>query len=181
MKVVERKLGWDVVVQVLDIEDTGRSKWGQIEAMEAERKGEGMRGRQVVRVVAAEGGEGVGTTSMQGVGSEAGAGSKSNGPFKVVLQDFKGVKVYGFELKTVEKIGFPGSGSGAMSIGAKILLKKGTKVARGMVLLEPGFTTVLGGKIEGMDKLWREGREKSLRDAVGDRTRRQEHDRENVG
>ena len=35
-----------------------------------------------------------------------------------------------------------------------------------MVLLEPGGTVVLGGRIEGLDKVWREGREQRLRDQV---------------
>ena len=83
--------------------------------------------------------------------------------------------VRGFELKRVEKIAYPGSGLGAMSIGSKILLRKGSKAARGMMLLEPATTVVFGGKIEGLDKKWREGREQSLRQAVWDgRPRREE-------
>lgn len=185
MKVASKVLRHDVTVQVLDVEDIGRSKWEQIEALESERKGETTKGRQVIRVVALpEGGEEPSTASTQALGSTAQqnqqGGNKSHGPFKLLLQDFKGVKVYGFELKKVDKIGYPGSGKDAMSIGCKILLKKGTKVARGMVLLEPASTMVLGGKIEGIDKGWRDGREKTLREAIGDGERRRDAEGDDV-
>jgi RecQ-mediated genome instability protein 1 len=177
VKAVEKTLGWDMVVQVLDVEDVGRSKWEQIEALESERKGETTRGRHVIRVVAQEAEGEPSTASTQASNSttsQQAAQNRSNGPFKVLLQDFKGVRAYGFELKRVEKIGYPGSGAGAMGIGCKILLKKGAKIARGMVLLEPSSTVVLGGKIEGLDKEWRERRENSLMEAVGDGKRRRE-------
>lgn len=78
------------------------------------------------------------------------------------------MKIWGFELKRVDRIGILGGGGQGMgiSIGCKIWLKKGCKVARGMVLLEPGGCVVLGGKIEGLDKVWREGREQRLREEV---------------
>jgi len=53
-----------------------------------------------------------------------------------------------------------------MGIGCKVLLRKGTEVARGLVLFEPERTMVLGGRIEGLDKAWREGREQRLREQV---------------
>jgi RecQ-mediated genome instability protein 1 len=53
-----------------------------------------------------------------------------------------------------------------MSIGCKILLKRGCIVARGVVLLEPGSVAVLGGRIEVLDKVWRERRESVLRERV---------------
>jgi RecQ-mediated genome instability protein 1 len=168
VKVAEKVLGYDVVVQVLDVEDIGRSKWEQIESLESERKGESTKVRQVIRVLPTPAdGEAPSTVATQAPGQQA-AQIKSYGPFKLLLQDFKGVRVYGFELKKVEKIGLPGNGNGAMSIGCKILLRKGARMARGMVLLEPASTVVLGGKIEKLDKGWRDGREKSLREAVGD-------------
>jgi RecQ-mediated genome instability protein 1 len=182
VKVASKTLAWDTVVQVLDVEDVGRSKWEQIEALERERKGETTKGRQVIRVVAAPAdGEPASTAATQAQGTQAGGAgagghNKGSGPFKLLLADFKGVQIWGFELKRVEKIRYPGSGAGSMSIGCKILLRKGCKVARGMVLLEPGTTVVLGGKIEGLDKKWREGREKSLREAVGDGEKRREED-----
>ncbi|KAG0647114.1 hypothetical protein D0Z07_6915 [Hyphodiscus hymeniophilus] len=173
--VAERKLAFDVVVQVRDVEDIGRSKWEQIESLESERKGESTKGRQVIRILPSIADEAPSTAATQvPAGAQQAAQMKSSGPFKLLLQDFRGAIVYGFDLHRVEKIGFPGTGNGAMSIGCKILLKKGTKVARGMVLLEPAFTVLLGGKIEGLDKGWREGREKSLREAIGDGKRRRE-------
>jgi len=164
-----RILAHDVVVQVLGVEDTSRSRWEQIEALEMERKGETTKGREVIRVVAPD--EEPSSASTQAPASTSqNSVERSYGPYKLELQDVSGSIVYGFELQKVAKIGYPP----LMSIGCKILLKKGCKVARGMVLLEPGNVVVLGGKIEGLDKAWREGREKALRDAVGDGTRREE-------
>lgn len=168
---------------MLDVEDIGRSKWEQIESLESERKGESTKGRQVIRVLPTPAdGEAPSTALTQAPDSTIGQQAmqnKSSGPFKLLLQDFRGQRVYGFELKRVEKIGLPGTGNGVTSIGCKILVKKGAKVARGVVLLEPASTVVLGGKIEGLDKEWREGREKKLREAVGDGKPRRESGEEN--
>lgn len=126
------------------------------------------KGREVIRVAAVPAeGESPSSASSQVVRSgNAGQGAPapkvSNGPFKLLLQDVKGQKVYAFELKRVEKVGYPPT----MSIGCKVMLKKGARVARGMVLLEPETCVVLGGKIDGLDKEWRDGREKRLREAV---------------
>jgi RecQ-mediated genome instability protein 1 len=163
VRVVSAKLERDVVVQVLDVEDLGKSKWEQIEALESERKGETTKGREIIRVVPAEDG-GPSSASTQALGTQTsgqGQGAKE-GPYKLLLQDCRGTKVYGFELKRVEKVGYPPG----MAIGCKVLLKRGTQVARGMVLLEPERTVVLGGRIEGLDKAWREGREQRLREQV---------------
>lgn len=166
--VVSRVLDSDVPVQVVGIEDLSRSKWEQVEALEMERKGEFAKGREVIRVVAeSEDAGAVSSSSLsaqQGANAQRGAAWTSNGPFKLLMEDIKGQRVYGFELKRVQKVGYPP----VMSIGCKVMLKKGAKVARGMVLLEPATVVVLGGKIEAWDKSWREGREKDLRDAVGD-------------
>ena len=157
------------MVQVLGVEDTSRSRWEQIEALEMERKGEMTKGREVIRVVAPD--EEPSSASTQAPASTSqNSVEKSHGPYKLELQDVRGNMVYGFELQKVAKIGYPP----LMSIGCKILLKKGCKVARGMVLLEPGNVVVLGGKIETLDKVWREGREKALRDAVGDERRQED-------
>jgi RecQ-mediated genome instability protein 1 len=162
-KITCRLLSGDVCVQVLEIEDVGRSKWEQIELLEMERKGETVKGREVIRTIPAlPDGEAPSSASTQALGTQAAPAPKVGGPYKLLLQDLKGQKVYGFELSKVDKIGYPPM----MGIGAKIMLKKGAKVARGMVLLEPRSVMVLGGRIEGLDKGWREGREKALRDAV---------------
>jgi len=137
-----------------------------------ERKGETTKGRQVIRAVPTQpDGDIISgtaaspetTSNTQGNANQNAGAAKSNGPFKLLLQDMKGQTVYGFELKRVDKVGYPPT----MNIGCKIMLKKGAKVARGLVLMEPGSVLVLGGKIEALDKSWREGREKALRDAVG--------------
>ena len=160
-KIVSRVLQNDVPVQVLEIEDMSKSKWEQIEALEMERKGEMTKGREVIRVVADP--DAAPTQARASSGAST-ATTRSYGPYKLLMQDINGGKVHGFELKRIEKIGYPPT----MSIGCKMVLKKGCTVARGMVLLEPGSVVVLGGKIEGLDKGWREGREKALREMVGE-------------
>ncbi|TVY58717.1 RecQ-mediated genome instability protein 1 [Lachnellula cervina] len=164
VRVKEKVLGQDIPVQVIDIEDIGRSKWDQILDLEAERKGERVKGREVIRVLPTQENENGSTASTQAIVSPAAANAvvSNKGPFKVLLQDMKGQQVYGFELKRVDKLGYPPG----MNIGCKVMLKKGCKVARGMVLLEPACVVVLGGKIEALDKGWREGREERLRLAV---------------
>ena len=52
-----------------------------------------------------------------------------------------------------------------MSMGCKMVLRN-VVVARGVVLLELGTTTVLGGKIEGLHKAWKEGRKAELKAAI---------------
>ncbi|KAG9243978.1 RecQ mediated genome instability protein Rmi1 [Calycina marina] len=158
----------DVVLQVLEVEDTSRSKWEQIEALDMERKGEFIKGREVIRVVPANEDEPSSASTQAPQGNARAV--NSYGPFKLSLQDWKGATIYGFELQKVPKIGYPPT----MSIGSKILLKKGIKVARGMVLLDPRNCVVLGGKVEGLDKAWQKGREQELRDSVGGGRKRSE-------
>lgn len=81
------------------------------------------------------------------------------GPFKLLLQDVKGTRVYAFEMESVEGV------NGGMAIGTKMVLRN-VVVARGVVMMEAGTATVLGGKIEGMDKMWREGRKDRLRAGI---------------
>lgn len=138
------------MVQVLNVEDMGKSRWEQIEAIEALERGEGTKGREIIRVTAQE--DGTEDPVTRGL-------SMGGGPHKLLLQDTRGERVYGIELKTVEGVGV------GMSIGCKIVLK-GVTVARGVVLLEPRTTVMLGGKIEGLHKQWREGRKEELRKAI---------------
>ncbi|PMD16644.1 hypothetical protein NA56DRAFT_307102 [Hyaloscypha hepaticicola] len=169
-KIPSQKLSSDILVQVLDVEDLSKSKWELIEALESERKGETTKGREIIRVIPPED-VGPSSASTQALGSQtAGREGGGGGPFKLLLQDCKGMRVYGFELKRVEKIGYPPG----MGIGCKVLLRRGSVVARGMVLLEPERTTVLGGRIEGLDKAWREGREQRLREQVERESRERE-------
>lgn len=124
-----------------------KSRWEQIEAIEALERGEGTKGREIIRVAAPEGDD-VGLNVQKG-----------GGPHKLLLQDATGRRVYGIELKGLEGVGL------GMSIGCKIVLKNAV-VARGVVLLEPKTTTVLGGKIDALHKAWREGRKVELKKAI---------------
>ena len=146
----ERKLAGPIAVQVLSVEDMSKSRWEQIEAIEAIERGEGTKGREIIRVAAAaeEGGEDNENVKRDGGGTH-----------KLALQDAKGTRVYGIELKGVEGVGL------GMSMGCKMVLRN-VVVARGVVLLEPGTTTVLGGKIEGLHKAWKEGRKAELKAAI---------------
>ena len=127
-----------------------KSRWEQLEAIEALERGEGTRGREIIRVPppAPDGDDPV-TTAGVGAGG-------SVGPHKLLLQDAAGRKCWAIELRSVEGFGV------GMSIGCKVLLK-GALIARGHLLLEPGTTTVSGGKIEELDRRWREGRKGVLR------------------
>ncbi|KAI9049378.1 hypothetical protein LZ554_006412 [Drepanopeziza brunnea f. sp. 'monogermtubi'] len=163
-------LAADTFVQVLDIQDLGRSRWEQIEALEAERKGETTKGREVIRVVPAEpnGGEASQASSAQAQlpngNANANVNANAKGPFKLLLQDWKGTTAWAFELKKVERIAMPPALG--MGIGCKILLRRGTRVARGTVLLEPACVMVFGGRVESLDGAWKADREQRLRREV---------------
>jgi RecQ-mediated genome instability protein 1 len=142
-------------VQVLGVEDLSKSRWEQLEAIEAKEKGEMTKGREIIRVVDVEDGED-GQPARLPRNANVGAGG---GPHRLVLQDVKGQTVYGLELKAVKGI------SMSISIGTKLVLN-GVTVARGVVLLEPGTVVVLGGKIEALHKVWVENRKKDLLAAI---------------
>lgn len=143
-----RYLSGPVVVQVLDITDIGHSAWSQVESIEAAERGETTKGREVVRVVP----EGEDSESQQPARAAA---NQSKGPFKLLLQDARGVKVYALDLNGVREIGTH------MAMGTKLVVRN-SDVRRGVVMLEPGNVQVLGGKIEGLDRAWREGRKERL-------------------
>jgi len=146
----EWKISGPIPVQVVGVEDLSRSRWEQLEAIEAKERGEMTKGREIIRVVGAEEGGDAGrpATALQVVGW-------SGGPHRLVLQDVKGQTVYGLELKTVYGVGM------GMSIGTKMMLS-GVTVARGVVLLEPETVVVLGGKIDALHKEWLENRKNDL-------------------
>ena len=146
--VKECRLSGPVVVQVLQVEDLSKSRWEQIEAIESLERGEGTRGREIIRVAPAEENEDNDTNVQRG-----------GGPHKLLLQDASGAKIFGIELRSVEGVGL------GMSIGAKLVLKNAA-VARGVVLLEPRSTTMLGGKIEELHKSWKENRKADLKAAI---------------
>ena len=141
--VPERRLPpGDVIVQVLDVEDIGRSRWEQIEAIEAIERGEGQRGRTLFRVGVTENEDG-----QAQINTSSGASTTSKGPHKLLLQDAAGMKAYGIELLPVEGLSL------SMAMGAKMALK-GCRVARGVILLEPATTSWHGGKIEALHLTW---------------------------
>ena len=144
-EIQQRVIQGPIVVQVLDVEDIGRSRWSQVEAIESEEKGEKTKGKEIVRVTAGEEDE---TESKNSVG-----------PHKLLLQDSQGTCVYGFELSSVDGVGI------GMNIGTKIVLR-GVTVARSTVLLEPKAVMMLGGKIEDLHKKWRDGRKETLKQAA---------------
>ncbi|KAK1638722.1 RecQ mediated genome instability protein Rmi1 [Colletotrichum phormii] len=160
----------DVPCQVLDVENLSLSRWEQVEELEAVARGEQTTGRRVVRLAAAEEPEYDNIDEGSGGGSGAvGAGrapqqqqqQRRNATHRMVLQDFKGNKIYALELRRIDKIGI-----GSTNIGEKIMLKKGTVVARGTVLLEPEKCVILGGKVDAWQKAWVEGRMARLKEAV---------------
>ncbi|PGH23825.1 hypothetical protein AJ80_02073 [Polytolypa hystricis UAMH7299] len=164
--VQERRIPGPLPLQLLDIEDIGTSSWSQVEAIESIERGEEMRGREIIRTVTRdESGDSTQTGSTapdstsgnnNNPSSRNGMSSTSSGPHRLVLQDARGTKAIAIDLKPVE-----GVATGKTAIGTKIVLNNAT-VARGMVLLEPASTVVLGGKIEQLDKEWRAGRKDRL-------------------
>ncbi|RKF72786.1 RecQ-mediated genome instability protein 1 [Golovinomyces cichoracearum] len=156
--VMSSVLSLDIFVQVLDVQDISQSKLDQLESLEAERKGETRKGREIIRVVPTVDQE-PSTAATQCLSTQKSMSKQSKGPFRLILQDCKGTKTWALELKKVDKIGLPP----IMNIGCKMWLKKGCKVARGTLLLEPATVTILGGKVDHIDKAWIAGREKVLR------------------
>ncbi|KAI1003547.1 hypothetical protein K3495_g4661 [Podosphaera aphanis] len=151
----------DVFVQLLEMEDLGRSKWDQVESLEAERKGETTKGREIIRVVPAAD-QDPSSAATQQTESSVPQNKRDHGPYKLILQDWKGTKAWAFELKKIDKLGYPPS----VNIGCKLWLRKGCKVARGTLLMEPATVEIVGGKIETMEKAWKEKREDRLREIL---------------
>jgi RecQ-mediated genome instability protein 1 len=149
--VKERTVRGPVTVQILDVEDIGRSRWSQVEAIEAQERGETSRGREVIRVVPDE--ENL-STALQRT-------QNSSGPHKLLLQDVNGAKIYAIELKPVPNVNVQ------MSIGAKMVLKNFV-VARGVILLDdPRNVDWLGGKVDAWDKKWKDERKQVLKEKAG--------------
>ncbi|KAJ5154494.1 uncharacterized protein N7500_009933 [Penicillium coprophilum] len=158
--VQERRLQGSIPVQVLDIEDIGTSLWSQIEAIERVERGEAIRGREIVRTIAvgedSEASENNRANNNPTGGAAGVSGNSGYGPHRLILQDAAGTLAVGVEMQRVEGIALE-----KLAIGGKLLLRN-PSVARGMVLLSPGSVTLLGGKIETLDKPWREGRKARL-------------------
>lgn len=179
----------NIPVQVLDIVDVSTSKYSQIEAIERVERGEEIRGREVIRNVTVADDEGDDSTgggrTQRNGGRPSGNASTvtkntkkgSTGPHKLLVQDAAGTKVWAFELSRVDRItvinmGPPAPGATAppqvegTQIGCKLLLKSGTSVRRGLVMLTSANTTVMGGKVDAWDKKWREGKKAQLQQAL---------------
>lgn len=156
---------------MLDIENLSKSRWSQVEELEALERGEGTRGREVIRLQDEEDENGNGvrgvtqlpsqTQTQGGAGRATTTTGSEKATHKLVLQDAKGQKIYGLELRKVEKIAI-----GKLNIGEKLVVKKRTSVSRGVLMLEPDKCVVLGGKVEAWHKAWVEGRLARLKGAV---------------
>jgi RecQ-mediated genome instability protein 1 len=168
VEVKESRLPRDVVLQVLDMENLSKSRWEQVEELEAIARGEKTQGREIVRLPtgsAEEQNEGDAPPEDRprpgagGVG--IGAGSR-NAMHKLVLQDCKGQKAFGLEVKRIDRFGV-----GRLNIGEKLVVKSGAVVARGVILLDPSNCVALGGKVEAWQKPWVDGQLERLREAAG--------------
>ncbi|OAA73586.1 hypothetical protein ISF_00487 [Cordyceps fumosorosea ARSEF 2679] len=146
-RVKARVLPRDVHAQVLDVENLSLSRWQQVEEMEAVARGERTRGREVVRVT-------------EDADDTAAVGGRT-AVHRLVLQDCRGTLVYAIEAARVDRIGV-----GRTMIGEKVLLRAGTVVARGSVLMTPERTVVLGGKIDAWHEEWTRGRLDRLKAAA---------------
>ena len=154
---------------MLDIEDIGTSKWSQVEALERVERGEEIRGREVIRTLVVEAGEGptTGDNPSAAAAAVSAAAARSAGPYRYLLQDARGTRVVAFEKVRVPGLGLGlGDDNGGVSVGAKIVLKAGCVVRRGVVMLGPESVRVLGGRVEAWDRTWREGRKERLKRAV---------------
>lgn len=163
--VKETRLRSDVYAQVLDVENLSRSRWDQIEELEAIDRGEQTRGREIVRLPVhanLDSDDPPSAIRETTAALDPTAVAVRNATHRLLLQDCRGQKVYGLELVRIPEIAV-----GMLPIGAKILLKKGTVVARGAILLEPDNCQMLGGKIEAWQRSWLDGRLARLRDAAG--------------
>ena len=145
-QVQERKIAGTIPLQILGIEDISKSRWEQIEEIEALERGEGTRGREIIRVTENPDGTEEPVTSKDGL-------------HKVLLQDAAGNRVYGIESSPVDGVSL------GTNIGAKLLLVDAT-AARGMILLSHKCVKLLGGKIDAYHKIWRQNRKADLKRGI---------------
>ena len=154
----------DLIVQIMDVEDMSRGRWEQIEALEAIERGEGSKGRELMRLEQVEANGEEQTPAMRSSSTIAASSRISKGPHKVLMQDVEGATAYGMEMGSIEGLGI------GMNLGAKLLLR-GAVVARGIVLLEPSTTSWLGGKIEGLHQQWNQDKKQRLVAAIEGQSR----------
>ncbi|KAK5061180.1 hypothetical protein LTR84_007722 [Exophiala bonariae] len=116
----------------------------------------------------------------------------TSGPHKLLVQDARGTQVFAFEVVKVPKIALSIAASASASasaaaatttaamnqaqaplqnmpiedpgmlIGCKLLLRPGTAVRRGVVMLRPEDCVVLGGKVDTWDRKWKAERKERL-------------------
>ncbi|KAL6707330.1 hypothetical protein ACN47E_004109 [Coniothyrium glycines] len=120
-----------------------------VEAIEAQERGELTKGKEIVRVVEQETENS--THSIPPV--------QSKGPFKLLLQDATGLKLYALDLRGIEGLHMD------MIMGVKLVLRN-VNLRRGVAILEPGNTQVLGGRLEALNRAWKDGRKQRMIDAV---------------
>ena len=149
--IAERRIPGSIAAQILAVEDVSKSRWEQIEDIEALERGEGTKGRGIIRVVVTGEDDDV-SRNIQNI-------RQGGGLHKLLLQDAAGKSVYGIELSGTEGVEL------GMSIGSKIVLKNAL-VARGVVLIEPATSMLLGGKVEEWHKAWKENRKGDLKAAL---------------
>ncbi|KAF3941157.1 hypothetical protein ABW19_dt0203542 [Dactylella cylindrospora] len=141
-----RTLKGPIPVQIVGIEDIGHSKLSQLEAIESSERGEKTKGKEIIRIVPGEEDTDPDNLGLSGV----------RGPHKLLLEDAKGVRVYGIELKPINGVSI------GMNIGSKMVLRE-VRAARGVLMLEPANTVLVGGKVEELHKKWREERKDKLK------------------
>ena len=146
-----------VLVQVVDVWDMGSSRIDTLDRIEMAERGEIRKGQQIIRVVDEAPADDAGRVNNGPAFSGAGVASeKSIGPHKLLLEDAKGERAYAFEYAAIDKVDLD------MPIGTKMLLRE-VEVLRGTLLLEPKNTTVIGGKVEEMQRVHREARKEKLK------------------
>jgi RecQ-mediated genome instability protein 1 len=99
---------------------------------------------------------------QHGISSSTTTSNSKNSTHKLLVQDSKGQTAQAIELRRVDRLAV-----GKTFIGEKMLLRAGTVVARGVVLLDPAQCVVLGGKVDAWHRAWVDGRLARLREAVG--------------
>ncbi|RDA87013.1 hypothetical protein CP532_3229 [Ophiocordyceps camponoti-leonardi (nom. inval.)] len=153
------RLARDTHVQVLDVEDLSLSRWEQAEALREVARGERTTGRQIVRVDdGADGGDA--DEAQQRPASEP-SRRNDNATHRLVLQDCRGTRVYAVELRRLPRIGVRST-----AMGEKILLRAGTIVARGTVLLAPESCLLLGGRVDAWHDAWANSRLQRLEEGA---------------
>ncbi|EFY89263.1 hypothetical protein J3458_018810 [Metarhizium acridum] len=160
--VKEAKLRHHTHVQVVDIENLSLSRWEQVEEMEAIERRERTSGREIIRVADDEGADAAESLAARGTGPRAPVSAGKKATHRLVVQDCKGTRVYAVELTRIDGIGV-----GKTNMGCKMLLRAGTPVARGTVLLTPENCVLLGGKIDAWHDAWMNGRMARLKEAAG--------------